>query len=109
MGWFSPYPLELKFGEPAHLLVARALYSDAVKVCGDIIKNVDYHFVGPHGIEYKGTKETWDGTARCIALLCEEVQQDFNERIAAMNTARGMVRKSFDVPSLFGSVKKDEA
>jgi hypothetical protein len=107
MGWFKPSPMTLEYGEPAHQMVARAFLHNAIRFGGDILVDAKYHFVGPHGIEYRGTDEIWKRNtktvAQGVAQLCEEIQQDFNERIAAMSKAREYARDQLAVPPLFAS------
>jgi hypothetical protein len=109
MAWFRPRPLELKFGEPVHLLVARACHHDAVITKGEFLPRVAYHFVGPHGIEYRGEIGGLERTPERIARLCEKIQQDFNERMAAMNKAREYAREKLAVPPLFSSIDEEAA
>ncbi|MCH6205262.1 hypothetical protein L3V16_15605 [Brucella ciceri] len=114
MGWFKPTPMTLKYGEPVHQMAIRALMCGALKPDGEsILTSTDYHFVGPHGIVYQGTDKTWrrgeDGFASGLAELCEEIQRDFNERIAAQDKAREYAREKLAVPPLFASVNKDTA
>ncbi|MBC8719276.1 hypothetical protein [Ochrobactrum sp. Marseille-Q0166] len=113
MGWFSPNPMQLKFGEPVHQMAIRALLSGALKPDSEsILTSTKYHFVGPHGIVYRGKDRTWrrntSNFASGLAQLCEEIQQDFNERIAAQEKAREYARDKLSVPSLFASVTKQE-
>lgn len=107
MGWFKPSPMTLEYGEPIHQMVARAFMRRAIKVEGDILIYAKYHFVGPHGITYSGSEKLWHrdakSTAQAVAQLCEEIQQDFNERIAAMAVSRDYARDRMQVPSLFAS------
>ena len=106
MAWFKPTPIELKFGQPVHVLVARAYQEGALYVRGDSLSRTSYHFVGPHGIEYRGDLSWYERGASDIAALCEEIQQDFNERIAAMDKARAYARDQLCVPPLFASAKE---
>ncbi|GLU26655.1 hypothetical protein [Brucella sp. NBRC 12950] len=113
MGWFSPNPMQLKFGEPVHQMAIRAIMQGALKFDSEsILTCTSYHFVGPHGIVYKGKDKTWrrcgDVFAEGVAELCEEIQQDFNERIAAQEKAREYAREKLSVPSLFASVTKQK-
>lgn len=114
MGWFKPTPMTLKYGEPVHQMAIRALLFGALKPDSEsILTSTKYHFVGPHGIVYRGQDRTWrrgtDSYAARIAQLCEEIQQDFNERIAAQNKAREYARDNLAVPSLFMSVNEEPA
>ena len=108
MGWFSPRPLTLKVGEPIHQLVARALMHGAIKECeaGFMISGIDYHFVGPHGIEYRGTKMSWGETHFTVAKLCEETLKDFNSRMTA--TANAMKTTGDSVPMFASLLDKPE-
>lgn len=103
MGWFKSEPLELEFGQPVHVLVARAYEAGAIKRDGSTFGGVKYHFSGPHGIEYRGELKWYDADIEKVAKLCEDVQQDFNERIAAMDKARAYARDQLAVPPLFAS------
>jgi hypothetical protein len=102
--WFKPKPICLKYGEPIHQMVARALYCDAIVVRGGLIPRVHYHFIGPHGVEYKGSNGNLTDTWTKIAIICERVQSDFNERTAAMDKAREYARDKIAVPPLFESL-----
>lgn len=109
MAWGKPVPLEMRFGEPVHLLVARACYHDAIKISGEYVRSISYHFVGPHGIEYRGKSLIWGDVADEIAGVCEKAQSDFNERTAAMNKAIEYATKNLSVPPLFRSLTDKEA
>ena len=113
MGFFDskPTPIELNYGESVHVLVARALLGRSILISGDYLKEARYHFVGPHGIEYCGTVEVWkarhNSVPQGVASICEEVQADYNERIAALNAAREFVREQNKLPPLFKSSAKE--
>ncbi|RAK26340.1 hypothetical protein C7374_11425 [Falsochrobactrum ovis] len=111
MGWFSPKAMKLVYGEPVHQMVARAFLYGAIKVDNEsILTTARYHFVGDHGVVYRGKDRTWHratpNLAAGVAQLCEEIQQDFNERTAAQNKAREYAREKLAVPSLFTAVKE---
>lgn len=103
----KPKPMRLDYGEPIHQMVARALMSGAILVQEGTLSMAEYHFVGSHGIEYKGLDVLWQrdvlGDAEAVAQLCEEVQQDYNERIAARTAARAYAIDKKEVPPLFRS------
>lgn len=110
MGFFKPSPMELRFGEPVHLMAVRALTSGAIRIRADLIYRVQYHFTGPHGVSYEGEENWWRGAVHNeIAELCERIQQDFNERTAAMSKAREYARENLAVPSLFKSTIEKES
>ncbi len=110
MGLFTPSPMELKFGEPVHLMAIRAMSMGAIRVRADIIYRVQYHFTGPHGVAYTGEENWWSGEVHEeIAKLCERIQQDFNERTAAMSKAREYARDNLAVPPLFKSTIEEES
>lgn len=110
MGWFLPKPMTLAVGEPVHAMVARAFIEGAVRCDGDMLPGTKYHFVGPHGIVYRGYDKTWarnaETFAQGVAQLCEEIQSDFNERMAAMSKAREYARDQLAVAPLFVSAKE---
>lgn len=109
MGIFSPSPMELKVSEPIHQMVARAFLSGAIKVSSNMFSNASYHFVGPHGVVYRGTKPAWlKGADRTVAEICERVQQDFNERMAAIDKARQYARDTLAVAPLFTPLNTDD-
>jgi hypothetical protein len=109
MGFFRPTPMKLEYGEPVHQMVARAMLTGAIRISGDIIRYSSYHFVGPHGIEYRKCVDFWrNDSATQVALICEDVQQDFNERIAAMSKAREYARENLAVPQLFTTVRDED-
>lgn len=104
MGIFRPKPMELKYGEPVHVMIARAFLNDAIRIGGDVVDNLSWHFKGPHGVIYRGSKRVWrHEAAESVAAVCELVQQDFNERTAAMTKAREYARENLTIPPLFAS------
>lgn len=110
MGWFKPNPMELKYGEPVHLMAIRALAGGAIRVKADIVYRVQYHFIGRHGVSYEGEDNWWRGEVHNeIAKLCENIQRDFNERIAGIEAARNHAIEKGSVAPLFVSAHTDEA
>lgn len=79
--------MELKEGEPIHQMVARAILHGAFKWSGGTFETARYSFVGPHGIAYEG-RLGWMGSGPAeVAAKCEEIQHDFNARMAGSRMA----------------------
>jgi hypothetical protein len=105
MRLFKLNPMKLEYGEPIHQMVARAFMSKSIRVTGDIFYDVEFHFVGPHGISYRGVEPAYRSElAKSVAEVCENIQRDFNERIAAMDKAKAYARETLAVPPLFTAV-----